>query len=143
GERVGYAAEEIEPDVAGRISVVGNSATRDERLDLRGEPESPAVIRIVERLDAIGVAGEEQGVACRVPDRERENTAYVVHHRLTLSLIEVEQNLGVGLAAEYATFGLQLHAQRSVVVDFAIEGNDVVSVSAHHGLSARDGQINN
>src|SRR5688572_30803212 len=44
GERLRYAAEKIKTDLAGWLVVARNSPARKQRLDLRGEPECPAVI---------------------------------------------------------------------------------------------------
>ena len=51
--RLGQAAEQVEPDLSRRLAIAGQSASRHQSLDLASKPEGPAIIRIIERLDAV------------------------------------------------------------------------------------------
>ena len=80
-ERLGHAAEQMEAGNPRRLGIARNPAAREQCLDLRGEAERPAIVCGVERLDAVGVAGEKELVPLFVPDRESEHAAQPVHHR--------------------------------------------------------------
>ena len=55
---------------------------------------------IDQRLLAHPVAGQDQGVAGRVPDRQGEHPAQEREHPRPLVLVEVDEDLGVALRAE-------------------------------------------
>ena len=54
-----HAAEQVKPDKPGRFRVSGNAAACLQRLDLRGEAETPAIICGVKRFDAVGITRKE------------------------------------------------------------------------------------
>ncbi len=140
-ERLGHAAEQMEAGDPRRLGVARNPAAREQCLDLRGEAERPAVVCGVERLDAVGVAGEKELAPLLVPDRESEHAAQPVHHRSAVARVEVQQRFGIGGRAEAHALGLEFGAQRPVIVDLAVEGDDDVAVGAGHRLGGAVGQV--
>src|SRR6516225_2206691 len=80
GERLGNAAEQMETDQARGLEVTRDRATFEKRLDLRSEAKGPSVIRGIERLDSIGIAGKKKPVRDVVPDGERIHAAQAMHH---------------------------------------------------------------
>src|SRR4029450_10516899 len=62
----------------------------EERSELRREHEEAGGVAPVERLDADAVAREEEPIALRVPDREREHALEVVDAVLAALLVEPE-----------------------------------------------------
>jgi hypothetical protein len=109
--------------------------------DLGGEAQGPAVVRVIQRLDAVGVAREQQAVRPRVPQREGEHAAQAAHHRGTVTAIQVQQHLGVGMGAELDAGALELAAQLGVVVDLAVEADHQRAVRRVHRLGARRAEI--
>ena len=65
--RLGNAAEEIEPDVACRIGIAGTGSSGQKCLNLRGEPQCPPIVCVIERLDPIGISGKQQSAAFLCP----------------------------------------------------------------------------
>ena len=47
----------------------------EQRLHLRGRADHPAIVGVVERLDAEGIAGEPEDALALVPKREGEHAA--------------------------------------------------------------------
>src|ERR1700719_4276067 len=72
-ERLRYSSPEIEPYLTHRIRIARDLAAREHRLDLRGEAKGPTIIRVVERLDAVGIASKQEPPAQRIPDGKREH----------------------------------------------------------------------
>ena len=62
GEGLRHAAKEVESDLSRRLRISGDSATSKKRLDLGGKAKRPAIVGIIERLDAVGVPGKKQGL---------------------------------------------------------------------------------
>src|SRR4029077_7364990 len=116
--------EQIEADHAGWFRVARNLSAGEQRLDLRGEAECPAVVCGVERLDAVGVAREEEAAPRLIPDGECEHAAELVHYLGAMTRVEVQERLRVGGGAEARAVGLELGAQLRIVVDLAIEHDD-------------------
>jgi hypothetical protein len=117
------------------------AAAGKQRLHLRGEAQRAPVIGEVERLDAVGVAGEEHALKARVPDREGVHAAQRVEHRGAAALPEMQQHLGVGLGAEHRALRRELVAQRTVVVDLAVEDDAEPAVGALHRLVGDGAQV--
>src|SRR5262249_39797325 len=59
-----------------------------------------------------------------VPDREREDAVEVIDNRIAELLVEVQDDLGVGVAAEAMRLVLEKAAELAVVVDLAVEDDD-------------------
>ena len=50
------------------------------------------------------------------------------------ALVAVEQYLGIGIGAEFAAVCLEGFAEFAMIVDLAIEGDNVATVCGRHGL---------
>ena len=99
-KRLGHAAEQMEADDAGRFRIARNMSAREQRLDLRGEAECPAIVCRVERLDAVGIARKEEATPRLVPDGESEHATEPMHHLGAVARVEMQQRLRVGGRAE-------------------------------------------
>ncbi len=141
GEGLGNAAEQIEAHRPGRLGLAGHAAAGEQRLDLGGEAEGPAVVGGVERLDAVGITGQEQPLARLVPDGQGEHAPQALQHVPSLQGIEVQQGLGVGTGAEAHALALQVRAQGREIIDLAVVGDDQAPVGAGHGLGRAVGRI--
>ena len=73
---------------------------RQERAKLRCEGEEAVALRVVERLDAEPVAGEEQPPVAIVPDREGEDPVEPLEHRRPVEREQPQQHLGVAVGRE-------------------------------------------
>ena len=124
-----------------RLGIARNPAAREQCLDLRGEAKSPAVVCGVERLDAVGVAGKKEFAPHSIPDGEGEHAAQPVHHRGAVARVEVQKRLRIGGRAEARAGSLEFCAQRLVVVDLAVEGDDNIAVHTRHRLGCAIRQV--
>ena len=96
---------------------------------------------VVDRLLAEAIAREEQPLAPRVPDGEREHPVDALRKRFAPLLVPVDEHLGVAVAAEHVSVRNQLGAQMQVVVDLAVEGDPDGPVLVRHRLGAGRGEI--
>jgi hypothetical protein len=111
----------------------------EDRLDLGAEAEARVGPRVVERLDAEPVTGEQQAAPAPVPQREGEHPAEPLHAALAHLLVQVKDGLGVAPRLVTVAARLQLRTQRGVVVDLAVERDPDLAVGgAHRLVSARD-----
>ena len=74
---------------------------------------------------------------------EAIHAAQAIDQALAPFLVSVNEDLGVRIAMEYVTRGLELGAQLLEVVNLAIEHNEHGAVLVAHGLSTRLGEIEN
>src|SRR5580704_4335900 len=88
---------------------------------------------VVERLDPEPVAGGEQALLDPIPDHEGKHALQSGQAVLAPLAISLDQGFGVTTAAP-APGRLQLLAQQQVIVDFAIECNDIALIRRQHGL---------
>src|SRR5438105_365253 len=72
-ERLRNASEQMEADNSRRLLIARDAIAGEQCLHLACEPERPAVIRGVERLDPIGITREENPLPSIVPDCESEH----------------------------------------------------------------------
>ena len=79
GPRVGHAAPEKKAGMAGRLGA-GVDRRSQQRLHLRGHAQGVAVVGVVQRLDAEGVARQQHRALAPVPEREGEHAAQLVQH---------------------------------------------------------------
>ena len=98
---------------------------RDPRVDqegaqVGGEDQLLAVRPVEERLLAGAVAGQQQAAAWLVPDREGEHPVEVLHQVGAVLLVEVGDDLGVGLRLQPVALGGELLAELGRVVDLAV-----------------------
>ena len=111
-ERLGHAAEQMKAGDPCRLGIARNPAAGEQCLDLRGEAERPAVVCGVERLDAVGVAGEKELAPLLVPDRESEHAAQPVHHRRAVARIEMQKRFRIGGGPEAHAGRFEFRAQQ-------------------------------
>src|SRR5205807_450080 len=96
---------------------------------LRAEDELPiGQERVIKRLDAEPVAGEEERLAVAVPQRKSEHAAEALHAVLAPLLPGVNDDLGVAPGTKYVTRAHELGDQLLVVVDLAVEDDDDAAV---------------
>src|SRR5262249_41636073 len=79
-----------------RIQSPWNALIDEERLDFRGEQNSLAGSRVVERLDADSVAGQDQPPAAFVPDGDGEVAIEVAGKVAAPFLVGVRNDFGIG-----------------------------------------------
>ena len=111
-----------------------------EGLQLGRKRDAPGPFRDVERLDAKPVAREEQRLGRRVPDGEREHAAEQLDTARTVLLIEVQNRLGIALRRECVSAPQQLAPQVAVIVDLAVEDDDLGPIFVENRL-APAGQV--
>ena len=98
----------------------GVEAAREETLRLGGEEDRARRLREVERLDPEAVAGEEEAVPPRIPEREGEHALQPADRVHALLLVEVGDHLDVRAGAEAMAPSFERGAQRSAVVNLAV-----------------------
>ena len=113
-----------------------------QRLDLRSEQEDPIAEVVVQRLDPIAVAGEEERTRITVPNREGEHPVQAMDARRPPLLIRLQHDFGIGAGVELVPLGLEVHSQAREVVDLAIEDDDATAVRVRHRLVTRGREIN-
>jgi hypothetical protein len=86
-----------------------------------GEIESAADVAIEEGSDARSIPGKQQSVMMTVPKGNGELSVEVVDEILSVLLIEMNDNLGVGMGIEAVSLPLQFGAQFQIVENFTIE----------------------
>jgi hypothetical protein len=91
------------------------------------------MFRNIERLDADLIAREDQLVAARIMDRNREHAVQAGRGRHPFGMIEIEDDLGVRSGPEDIASGFKLGAQRLEIVDLAVEDNGD-AIRSHHRL---------
>ena len=96
------------------------AAAGEDRLDLGGEEEAPAVETPVQGLLAEAVARQQELAAPHVPDGKGEHAAQLVDHALAAVLVEMENDLGVAAGLEEMAAADELAPQLAVVVDLAV-----------------------
>ena len=106
----------------------------EQRAQLGAEPDTIGSRPVRERLDAEAVAGDEQSLAGRIPDREGEHAAQVLHDVVAVLLVAVDDRLGIGARPELVATVLQGITHRVVVVDLAIEDDLDRAVLVSDGL---------
>jgi hypothetical protein len=113
-----------------------------EGADLRRERELARPAAQVKRFDAESIARQDQLAGAPIEDREGEHPfeALAKLDRAEV-LVAVDQDLGVGGAAEDVTLGGQQGAQRSMIVDLAVVDDLHLAVLVGHGLAALRAEI--
>ena len=118
------------------VEVARRRRMLEDRLDLGAEEHALRQQRVVQRLDAEPIAGEEELAPARVPDREGEHPVQALDARGALLLVEVDDRLGVGRGPEAVPARLEPGAQLAVVVDLAVVGDPDRPVLVGHRLMA-------
>ena len=75
----------------------------------------------MQRADADAVAGEEDGALVEVDQRDGELAAQLLEDAFAVLLVEVDDDLGVGVGAEHVALGLQLRLALGIVEQLAVE----------------------
>src|SRR5947209_4585844 len=105
-----------------------------DRLDFRSEDE-PAVLLIeVKRLYAGAIARQHQPFTIRVPDRDSEIAFNVVDEIEAALFVEMQNGFGIRARSVNVASLLEVFAQRSVVVNLAIENQPHTIRAALHRL---------
>src|SRR5256885_16494818 len=87
-------------------------------------------------LLAEAVTREQQPLAVRVPQCEREHSAQAIDDAFAPLAVRGKDDLGVGPCREGMSAPLQLGAQGVEVVDLAVEDDRQAAVRVVHGLPA-------
>lgn len=136
--RLRDGSPEIEAGVACRIGRQIGAGNVGEGLDLGGEGKKPGgglgCRGPVEGLDAERVAGEGEFLLVVVPDGNGEHAAQAGKHGGAIFGKEGENNFSIAGGAEGVAARDELSAELLVVVDFAVEDEDVATVGRMHGL---------
>ena len=90
-----------------RIDLARRHAGDEQGVQFRseGKPAVDAIMLVVERLDAEGVAGQEQASAFVIPDREGEHAAQTAKAVLAPAGDGGQEHLGVALRPERIAAG--------------------------------------
>ena len=124
-----------------RVAVpAGGNAGREQRLDLGGQVERTAVMRVVERLDAEAIPRREERVVEAVPEGEGELAAQLAQAGRAEVLIEVQSDLAIGAGAEAVASALEVLLYALEVVELAIDDDPQALVLAGDRLLA-GGQV--
>ena len=98
----------------------------------------------VERLDPKMIARDVNLVRSQVGDHDREHAVQPIQHAVeAVPLVKVEEDFGVGPAAESKAGGFELGLEVEGVVDLAVEREDHRAGRVHHRLMALVGQVEN
>jgi len=112
-----------------------------DRPDLRGEEQRAAVVPVDEGLDADAVAAQHERPRPFVPEGEGEHAREPPRAGFPLFLVEMDDDLAVGMRAEAVAPVLHLPAELGVVVDLAVEDEPHGAVFVGKRLAAGLGQI--
>ena len=127
--------EEEENGLPGAELMAADSEVAD--ADFAAEQQLPlAGLGVVERFDAEHIAGAVQGIRLGIADNKGEHAAQLGGQGSAVFLVAVEQHLGVGVGLEDMALLEQLLPQLPVVVDFAVEGENLGAVFVENGLAA-------
>ncbi len=105
------------------------------------EEEPVALLRIVERFDAEGVAREEAALLALVPECEREHAAQWLHAIRAVLFVEPEDHLRVAARVEDHALALEIGSQFGEVVDLPVENNGEPPVGGGHRLVASGAEV--
>ena len=130
-ERCRHAVEREE-----RLECIEVDLAARQRAKLGRELELAVVRAVVQRLDPVPVAREDEAPLARVPDRDREHPAQPFRETGSPLLVRVNQDLGVAVRAERVARTLQLGHELLVVVDLAVLHDDDGAVLVRDRLVA-------
>src|SRR5260370_3937915 len=69
-ERLRHAAKQIETNMSRRFGVTRDASTGEQRLDLRGETQSPAIIGGIQWFYPIWISREKKSTPLLIPNRK-------------------------------------------------------------------------
>ena len=131
-------------DQRARIDRQRHFPVGEQSLDLGGEDEGLAIRPPEQRADAEGIPQEMDGACVAVPDGDRELAVQHAGHAGAVLLIEVQQDLDLGVGGKDMALGGEGCAQLAVIINLAIEddGNRLVLVEDRllAGCHIDDGQ---
>src|SRR5690606_39277405 len=111
-----------------RIDLGETRIEREQRLDLRSERETLAVVPVVQRLLPRMVACEQQAAFGEIVEAKREHSAQFRERARAVSREESQQNLRIAARRE-RSFALELFGELSIVVELAVEREPTASVA--------------
>ena len=118
-----------------RVQRLVDLAAGQQRGQRRGEAQPPAAqVGEVQRLDPETVAHEHEATGLDLRDGDREHPLEVLHAVDAPMRVGLADDLRVGLREERVTRGLELVAERAVVVDAAVERDDEAQRRIDHRL---------
>src|SRR5687768_6672531 len=100
-------------------------------LDLTGERNPVRYLGEVERLNPQRVACDKERFGVRVPEREGKDPVETLKHPLAFRSVELEQDFGVGGAAERQTASLEILSELAEVVDLPVIYDDRSVLPVH------------
>src|SRR4029078_9915385 len=100
---------------------------------LGAEEQPVALAAPVQRADAGAVAGEEDGALREVDERQCELAAQLLEDALAVLLVEVDDDLGIGMGAEDVALGLQLGLALGIVEQLAVVDDGDVAILVEDG----------
>ena len=95
--------------------------------------------RVDEWLHSKAIAYDDECLLLGVPEREREHANQAIEARFAPPRPRCNDNFGVAVRVEW--IAMQLDAKLFVVVDLAVEHDDVTAVAAKHRLATRVREI--
>src|SRR5258705_9851171 len=93
---------------------------RQKRLYLGGERQTVSNSRVVQRLDAEAIAGQQQTMASSVPQRECEHAVKLSQKAWAHLFIQMNDNFAIRLASESVTPSKQPGAEVHVVINLTV-----------------------
>ena len=114
----------------------GGHAGREQRLDLGGQVQRTAVMRVVEGLDAEAITGGEERVVGAVPEGEGELAAQLLQAGRADLFVEMQGDLAVGAGSEAVAPALEVALHTLEVVELAVDDDPHALVFAGDRLIA-------
>src|SRR5262245_11614121 len=109
---------------------------RDERLDLGAEIDGVALTRPEQRTDADAISRQNRDAARKIDQRKGELTFEMRKQLLAMFLIEVNQQLGIGVSAENMYLGFELRPPLGEIEEFPVADDGDAAVFVENRLSA-------
>src|SRR5271165_2849843 len=100
-----------------------NFGISKDRLDFRAKTDEFVGQVVVERLYANAVSREEKRFLSLVPNRETKHASQSFNAALAILLIEMDDDLGIGICFESMPFAQEFLAERLVVINFPVEND--------------------
>src|SRR5262245_43190043 len=134
---VAIAQEEVQRD---GVDLRPLAERCDDGSHLRAEPDGAAANRVVNQLDAHGVARQDEASPACIPEGDAEHAVETIEDVGAPLLVAVNDGLGVGLRPELVSAALELGAQLLEVVDLTVEDDPDGLLGVGHWLMAA-GQV--
>ncbi len=132
-----------EVDQPGRVDAARDKPSAEQRADFGREYKVRSSLRVVERLDAHGIAREKKAVTARVPDRKGEHPAEFGKTLISPAGISLQQNFSIRVADEACPGSLEFRANIAEVVELAVIDDPVAGFGVVHGLMSERREIEN